>query len=162
LGENAIEIECERGSQLDILVENGGRINYGSKMAGERKGLLGDVLLDGVPLGDWSIYRLPLETPPAGSYASGSADVPAFYRGGFTVSEPRDTFLDVSSLGKGAVWVNGRNAGRVWDIGPQRSLYVPAPWLRAGRNEVVALDLHPHEAPPRLRGRPEPVRGSLQ
>ena len=162
LGEDALEIECRRGSQLDILVENGGRINYGPKMSGERKGIIGEVLLDGMPLRDWSIYRLPLETPPSAAYEAGAAAEPAFYRGSFTVAEPGDTFLDVSSLRKGAVWVNGRNAGRVWEIGPQRSLYVPAPWLQAGRNEVIALELFAREAPPRLSGRPEPVRRSLQ
>jgi beta-galactosidase len=162
LDQDAIEVQCELGADLDILVENGGRINYGSKMPGERKGIVGDVLLDGIPLRDWKIYRLPLETPPSGPYAAGAAGVSAFYRGSFTVAEPRDTFLDMTGLRKGALWVNGRNAGRVWEVGPQRSLYVPAPWLRKGRNEVVALELFPREAPPRLSGRSEPVRRSLQ
>lgn len=163
LGQETLEIECDRpGAPLDILVENGGRINYGPKLCGERKGIIGEVVLDGVALTGWSIYRLPLEMPPAGDYAAGTAASPAFYRGAFTLEEPRDTFLDVTALRKGAVWVNGRNAGRVWDIGPQRSLYVPAPWLRAGRNEVVALDLFAHDAPPRLSGKPQPVRSSLQ
>lgn len=162
LSQDAIQIECERGTQLDILVENGGRINYGPRMPGERKGILGEVRLDGVPLRGWSIYCLPLERPPAGAFAAGTAAAPAFYRGSFTIAEPRDTFLDVSALRKGAVWVNGRNVGRVWELGPQRSLYVPAPWLHAGRNEVVALELFAHEAPPRLSGGPEPVRRSVQ
>ena len=43
--------------------------------------------------------------------------------------------------GKGVVWVNGRNLGRHWKVGPQRSLFCPGVWLKKGRNEVVVLDL---------------------
>jgi beta-galactosidase len=60
--------------------------------------------------------------------------------------------LDCSQLGKGALWVNGRNLGRFWKIGPQFSLYLPGAWLRAGDNDVVALDLFGHEQSPALRG----------
>lgn len=42
----------------------------------------------------------------------------------------------------GNAWVNGFALGRYWSRGPQRSLYVPAPVLRAGTNEVVVLELH--------------------
>jgi beta-galactosidase len=65
---------------------------------------------------------------------------PAFHRGSFTLTTVTDTYLDTSKLGKGFVWVNGHNLGRVWDIGPQESLYLPAPWLRVGENEVVVFD----------------------
>jgi beta-galactosidase len=43
--------------------------------------------------------------------------------------------------GKGLVWVNGHNLGRYWSVGPQQSLFVPAPWLKTGSNEVIVLDL---------------------
>jgi beta-galactosidase len=39
------------------------------------------------------------------------------------------------------VWLNGRALGRFWNIGPQKTLYIPAPWLKRGRNEVVVFDL---------------------
>ena len=57
------------------------------------------------------------------------------------VDKPADTFLDTSAFTKGEVWLNGRALGRVWNIGPQKTLYVPAPWLKAGENEVVVFDL---------------------
>ncbi len=38
------------------------------------------------------------------------------------------------------VWVNGHNLGRYWGIGPQQTLYLPAPWLKKGRNEVVVYE----------------------
>jgi len=66
---------------------------------------------------------------------------PCFYQGHFTLANPGDTFLDVRSLGKGAVWINGHALGRYWDIGPQQTLYVPGPWLKEGDNEIVVFDL---------------------
>jgi len=45
--------------------------------------------------------------------------------------------------GKGCVWINGHNLGRYWRIGPQQSLFVPAAWLKEGRNEIIVLDLLP-------------------
>jgi beta-galactosidase len=44
-------------------------------------------------------------------------------------------------LGKGMVWINGQPLGRFWNIGPQRTLYLPAPWLKKGRNEIQVFDL---------------------
>jgi len=52
-----------------------------------------------------------------------------------------DTFLDAHDLHKGELWVNGRALGRFWNIGPQRTLYLPAPFAKQGMNSVVALDL---------------------
>ena len=43
---------------------------------------------------------------------------------------------------KGVAWVNGFCLGRYWSRGPQRTLAVPGPVLRAGRNEVVVFELH--------------------
>ena len=59
----------------------------------------------------------------------------------FTAETPEDTFLDVSDAGHGVAYVNGFCVGRYWDIGPQQTLYVPAPLVREGRNEVLLLDL---------------------
>jgi beta-galactosidase len=39
------------------------------------------------------------------------------------------------------VWFNGFLLGRYWRRGPQRTLYVPAPLVRAGANDIVVLEL---------------------
>jgi beta-galactosidase len=52
-----------------------------------------------------------------------------------------DTYFDMSNWGKGAVWINGHNLGRYWNVGPQQSLYVPAEWLKKGINKVVVMEL---------------------
>ncbi|HEU5357629.1 MAG TPA: hypothetical protein VFU45_00815, partial [Gemmatimonadales bacterium] len=41
----------------------------------------------------------------------------------------------------GIVFVNGHNLGRYWDvIGPQRTLYLPGPWLRKGQNDIAVFE----------------------
>ena len=45
------------------------------------------------------------------------------------------------------VWINGFNIGRYWNIGPGNTLYIPAPLLRKGKNEIVVLELHKLNAP---------------
>jgi len=112
------------------------------------------VRLNGRELRGWQMFGLPFDDVRAFRYGSASAASPVLLRGTMHLDEPGDTFIDVSSLGKGALWINGRNAGRFWNIGPQRALYVPGVWLHPGANDVVALDLLPRASrgTPALRG----------
>jgi beta-galactosidase len=103
--------------------------------------------LNGAPLTGWEHYGLPLFDINSLQFAGGASarkpfDGPGFYRGTFTVSQTGYTFLDLRGWGKGYVWINGHNLGRYWSVGPQQALFVPAPWLKAGENEVIVLDLH--------------------
>lgn len=90
------------------------------------------------------------EHPSGGLFATGDThyttktdDMTAsgFYRGHFRLDTTGDTFLDMSSWGKGMLYVNGHAIGRFWSIGPQQTLYVPGCWLREGDNEVIVLDV---------------------
>ncbi len=77
------------------------------------------------------------------------AERPAnFFRGTFDLPIVGDTYLDLSGWTKGVVWINGRNLGRYWKIGPQKRLFCPAPFLRQGTNEIVVFDLHALEPSP--------------
>jgi beta-galactosidase len=42
--------------------------------------------------------------------------------------------------GKGIVFINGRNLGRYWSVGPQQTLFVPGVWLKKGENEIVIFE----------------------
>ena len=65
---------------------------------------------------------------------------PAFYHFELTVDEPADTFLELPGFGHGCVFINGKNLGRFWEIGPQKRLYIPAPLLREGKNEIIVFE----------------------
>jgi len=129
------------GSRLDFLVENSGRVNFGPEIRGERKGITKQVTLNGKPLTGWQIYSLPMSDPEKLPFRAADCTGACFYRGALQVDHPGDTFLDTSSIAKGFVWVNGHALGRAWNIGPQKTLYVPGPWLHPGANEVIVFDL---------------------
>ncbi|MGW6955842.1 beta-galactosidase [Streptomyces chartreusis] len=133
-----------RGATLEVLVENMGGVNYGPRI-GAPKGLLGPVTFDGRPLHGWDCHPLPLDDlsglafAPAGAT---TADEPAFHQGMFEVDVPADSFLALPGWTKGQAWINGFHLGRYWNRGPQHTLYVPAPILRPGTNELILLELH--------------------
>jgi beta-galactosidase len=143
LGQKELRISAHAGQRFDLLVENSGRINFTTKIRGERAGILGDVRLGGKVLHGWEIIRLPLTEPPADGYLPhGCASGPCFYTGSLQVSTPGDTYLNTSALGKGVVWVNGHLLGRFWDVGPMGSLYLPGAWLHTGSNALTVMDLN--------------------
>jgi beta-galactosidase len=133
--------QTQGAATLDIVVENTGRVNFTKVIRGERKGILGNVTIAGKEPAHWQIYSLPMENLSTLAFAPVPCAGPCFYRTSITASASGDTYLDTSALHKGQLWVNRSPLGRFWSIGPQQTLYLPAPWLHAGSNEVVFFDL---------------------
>jgi beta-galactosidase len=140
-GQDAADVDLAPGQPLDILVENMGRINYGPHMGNDRKGITERITLNGRELKGWEIYPLPLTYLERLQFSPSSKRGPRFYHDTFQLESPGDTFLDMRSWGKGHVWVNGHHLGRFWKIGPQQTLFLPAPWLNVGANEIVVFEL---------------------
>ena len=126
---------------LDVFVENLGRINYGKYINDNHQGITKEVTLDGRAVEGWEMYRFPFTTQPrTSSEMKGDFQYPVIREGSFTLEKVGDTFLDVRDWGKGCVWINGHNLGRYWDIGPQQTIYVPAPWLKKGKNSITVFE----------------------
>ena len=134
----------EGGADVDVLVENMGRINYGYLMNQDRKG----ILFMGIAYTMREMSRLQAISLPMNDISGlpfksyKSIEEPAFYRGSFYAETVCDTFIKIPGGMKGNVWLNGFNLGRYWNVGPQLTLYAPAPLLKKGRNEVVVFELH--------------------
>ncbi|MFJ6794937.1 beta-galactosidase family protein [Streptomyces sp. NPDC091268] len=131
--------------RLELLVENQGRINYGP-LLGQGKGILGGVRVDRRLVHGWTMRRLPLDQwTPADVARAPSLGAPAgaagFAAARLTLDEPADAFVALPGFGKGFLWVNGSLLGRHWEVGPQRTLYLPRPFLRAGHNTLTVLEL---------------------
>jgi len=153
--ENIIELPASTSEnpQLDILVEGMGHINFAEYMI-DRKGITERVSLNGTTLMDWQIFTLPFDEAYLSNLKYSKTEViqpGTFFKGEFELSATGDTYLDVSQWEKGVVWINGHNLGRYWNIGPQKQLYCPAPWLKKGKNELIIFDLH--------QINPKPVKG---
>jgi beta-galactosidase len=142
LQQNRLHIDCKQaGARLDVLVENTGRVNFTTAIRGERAGITKQATLAGKPLSTWKIYSLPMDDPRTLPFRAAECAGACFYRGTLQVNVPGDTFLDTSDFTKGFVWVNGHALGRIWNIGPQKTLYLPGPWLHPGANDVIVFDL---------------------
>lgn len=131
--------------RLDVLVENLGRVNYGPGIGGH-KGLLGPVLVDRRIVQGWESTPVALQDWSTVELAAALAAGPPATDAGFAtatvhIGAPADTFLALPGSGRGLVWVNGFLLGRYWEIGPQVTLYCPAPLLHAGDNTVTVLEL---------------------
>ena len=139
----SVTINAKAGDTLTVLVENMGRANFGPKMM-RLKGLPGRVLLGNKIHFSWNAYPLPMTDLENLSFAPNDADAvkaPAFYRGTFEIAgTPCDTFLRTDAFTKGFVILNGFNLGRFWEVGPQKTLYVPASVLKKGQNTLTVFE----------------------
>lgn len=132
------------GSRLELLVENRGRINYGP-LLGQGKGILGGVTIEGRPLTGWRTTTLELDAWTTEHLAASRRGEPCgdagFAVAHLDVEEPRDAFLALPGFGRGFVWVGGFLLGRYDSVGPQHTLYAPAPLFTPGRNTITVLEL---------------------
>uniref|UniRef100_A0A671W3Q4 Beta-galactosidase n=1 Tax=Sparus aurata TaxID=8175 RepID=A0A671W3Q4_SPAAU len=131
---------------LSLLVENCGRVHQGRDLDKQHKGLVGDILLNNIPLRDFTIYSLDMKPSFIDRFAPWKTlpenpSFPGFFMGRlFAYGYPSDTFLKLPGWEKGVVFINGLNLGRYWSIGPQQSLYIPGPFLNSGINQVIVFE----------------------
>ena len=142
--------------KVDIFVENDGRAKYiGSKNTVTgltntgHKGFNGNMLIDDKQVSNFKTYPMEFKQKFVESLKKlkgrpfGKVNCPSLYRAELHISDkPRDTFLRLDNWKKGNVFVNGFNIGRYYDIGPQKTLYIPAPLLKTGINYIYVFELH--------------------
>ena len=141
LNQQTLAIDAKKGDILEILVENMGRINFGKDFIYDRKGITESLKINGEEITDWTIYPMPFSNSQQFSYPKNKVENPVVFGGEFVLNEVGDTFLDMRKWGKGQVIVNGHHLGRFWQIGPQQSLYIPAEWLKKGKNSILVFDM---------------------
>jgi len=146
LNQNTLTIDLPAGDvQLDIFVENMGRVNFGKYLLENKKGITEQVTFAGSEVKNWSMYGFPFSNIDTyntkAALAKESGNGPVLQKGSFTIATVADTYLDMTDWGKGVVWINGHNLGKYWAIGPQQTLYVPQEWLKKGKNDIAVLEL---------------------
>jgi beta-galactosidase len=160
--QDRVKFQAKANDQLDILVEGTARINFSTELRNERQGINGPVTVAGQELTGWQVFPLPMNDLSTLRFRSIEADRPAgpaYYYGHFDLQSVGDTFLDTRGLGKGVVWINGHPVGRFWNVGPQQTLCVPAPYLKTGTNEIIVFALGAKSL--RVRGLREPILDEL-
>lgn len=132
---------------LDVLVENRGRINYGPKIW-DHKGI-NEIRVGIQRHFGWDMYPLEMKDLSRLEYKQTCGfKTPVFLKGELDIQgQPADTFLRLDGFKKGFVTVNGLNIGRYYEIGPAKTLYVPAPFLKEGKNEIIVFETDGFEKP---------------
>ncbi|KAJ8674533.1 hypothetical protein QAD02_005795 [Eretmocerus hayati] len=167
-GEEIASVSIKSGQKIKFLVENLGRVNYGSESPEDFKGIF-NVKLNDREINQWNVTGFKLSSLKAeqiklentvaefGKLTNG----PQISVGSFVVEgEPRVTYLNPSGWGKGVAYVNGNNLGRYWpSVGPQVTLYVPATFLKTGNNEVVLIELENIPTNRSIELQSEPILG---
>jgi hypothetical protein len=88
--------------------------------------------------GEWFFAPVPDRPKEFSSFSA--ANEPAWHRCSFDRPEGGGTFfLSVTGLGKGQIYLNKKNIGRYWSIGPQYEYYLPSCWLKK-KNELIIFD----------------------
>ena len=117
-GEFVLQLPAlKKGTRIDILVEAMGRVNFDESIH-DRKGITEKVELvrgkQSAKLKNWTVYSFPVDYSFVQDkrYKNGTAQtMPAYYRTTFRLDKVGDTFLDMSTWGKGMIWVNGLAIG---------------------------------------------------
>ncbi len=136
--------------ELCFFVENMGRIHYGPHLK-DRKGLLGRAVLfdketqKHQTLKNWSVRCYPFATVsgPEATLLRGAPEEnkPYLYVYEIDLNPSGDTYLETKGFYRGVAFVNGFPLGRHMAEGPQKSLYVPQPVLRKGKNEILIFEM---------------------
>lgn len=142
-----------------MLVQNIGHQNFNYPML-DLKGFSSSASFNGQQLPPPRVCSLQFEQGlPTLRYPLTNVSVsgPAFYKGSLFINgAPADTWINMRGGWQSSqVWINGFHLGnpppnpsmssfpclgRFWCVGPQFALYVPAPYLLSGRNEVVIYE----------------------
>ncbi len=138
-----------KGNTLDVIVENMGRVNYGANLR-DSKGITQGIGFNNNFIFHWKMYPLTFADV---SKVDFQKNVPCFdgepilLKSEFEIDECCDTFIKLPGFKKGFIILNGKVLSRYWEVGPQRSAYIPAPFLNKGRNEIIAVEFEGYNNP---------------
>lgn len=131
--------------EVDILVEAMGRINF-NKQIHDRKGVK-SIRIGEQYTYDFDIYTISVDKLDILKFNnSNNVKCPAYFKGHFKTGSDGDCFVSIENFTKGFIFVNGKNLGRYWNVGPQRTLYLPGVWLK-NDNEIIIFETEEYKKP---------------
>ncbi len=138
---NPIEYQMENKSEkLGILVENGGRLNFGHNIDKQHKGITGNVIINNHIHTDFRHYCLDFRNLEQLQPSDHLSDGPTLSHFTLHVDQRADTYVDVAEYGKGLIIVNNEIIGRFSNQGPQTRIYIPGPKLNVGDNQIYIFE----------------------
>ena len=131
-------------TRVDIVVENLGRCNFGNVIY-DKKGIIGNVVYHGNRvLYNFDVYCISYDSIPDSVFKplDGAVvkDGHTLYKGEFRADEKGETFVSLKGFTRGNIFINGFNLGRYFACGPHKTVYLPSPLIKTGKNEIVVTD----------------------
>lgn len=127
---------------------------------------------------EWAFakWEMPDESlfDPVPKTRLGEQKGPIWWRCDFEVSglPARPVLVDLTGMTKGQAYVNGHNLGRYFKatpdgtpLPPEGPVWIPTPWLREGRNELVLFDEHggnPSKVKISMEGETRPISADTE
>lgn len=140
-----LDLKTSKGEhQLQLYVENIGRITYGPEILDNSKGLFGAITLDGEDILNWTMTTLNIRNYSVEKLTfelDSNSEIPCFHKGRFIVDQLQNCYLDISGWGMGEVWINHKYMGAYWDQEKQQSIQIQSDDLHQGENEIVVFEL---------------------
>lgn len=130
--------------QLQLYVENIGRITYGPEILDNSKGLFGYAQLDREDIENWIMIPLKIRDYPVEKLIfdiCNDIQTPCFYKGTFNIDSLQNIYLDISGWGMGEVWINNKYLGSYWEQEKQQSILIQSNDLVPGKNEIIVFEL---------------------
>lgn len=169
-GKNIIQLAMMPDAvSADGLLESIGSVEHALKLVGDAV-TFAEIKSQPTAKADWAFAKW--EPPAASAYSSngkgtktpkaapppppkpGPSAGPTWWKSHFTYAPVAahpigPLYLELAGMTKGQIYLNGRHLGRYFvetgegkPVGPQTRAYIPAPWLRAGENDLALFDEH--------------------
>lgn len=123
-----------------MLVESLGRVNFNTKIDFEQKGISHSLLINDVIKTQIEQYKINFHNLKQLELESVDSKLPSISKFELKIDNIHDTYLDISSFGKGIVIINGEILGRYWNCGPQMRMYIPGPKFKSGVNDMYIFE----------------------
>jgi beta-galactosidase len=150
----AVAVLCN-DKPVDLLDRGYGAVTLGAELKSGRNVIRLLLFKENVTIKDLSVFKFhqltesvtqdatwsfrPWMLPELGGRVVGKG-LPAWYGTTFKYTpDERPLFVHVIGAKKGQLFLNGRNLGRFWTIGPQQYYYLPECWL-SEENELSLFD----------------------
>lgn len=148
--ENKVKVAFEKeGNELSVIVENMGRVNYGAHLK-DPKGITYGIGLGNNFIFHWKAYPLPFDNIGKAEFKNEICAFdgePVILKAEIDIDECHDTFIKLPGFKKGIIILNGKVLSRYWEVGPQKSAYIPGPFLKKGKNEIAVVEFEGYDKP---------------
>ncbi len=132
---------------IGVLVENQGRVNFHHQLDQQRKGITSGMTVNNRIKTGFAHHLIDFHHLDRIKLTELNEETPTISHFELQIDTIFDTYVDVSKFGHGVLLLNGEVLGRFDSRGPQTRLYIPAPKLKIGINNIHIFEVDGKRSP---------------